>query len=155
MTQLESAMERMRAYHSQTTIELSVRSRRFGTFRKAMQVEDAQENLERVTLKGAADRLKAEMEKWCAPKKPDPITAAIAGMVEACPGCGGMPSVVRFAAATHPTVCLACMNPACKAPIHTDAYRIEDERVMLAMWNHLCMVAREEGERTKEGAMKE
>lgn len=150
---LRRCFERMDA-HPPTTIELTVRSRRFGTFRKAMQVESARDELERDCLKGAADTLKMEMENWFKPQSPDPITAALAGMVEKCPGCGGMPSTVWFQAASVPTACLACMNPACPEHTHTGARKMGgrvNDMALLAEWNHWCMVAREKREK-REGA---
>lgn len=134
---------------TQTTIELSVRSRRFGTFRKAVQVEDAVEELERECLKGAVEKLANELEMWCRPKWPDPVTAALANMVAPCSNCGGSPTLVRFTG--DGTMCLACMNPGCKEHLNTRAFRISDDsRIMLAEWNHLCMVARAQREK-KEG----
>lgn len=150
-TKLDAMLERARKraqelLFEQTTIELSVLSPRFGVFRKSMKVENANGEFEQKHLKAAADILKAEMEKWCTPKMPDPVNAALARIAAPCPGCGGMPTCVRFMA--DDTVCMACWNMHCKAPIHTNAYRLEDDMAMLAEWNHLCMVANEDRERT-------
>lgn len=150
---LQKCMERFDAMaHQPTTIELSVWSHRLGTFRKRMQVESANGELERRCLQGAADTLKKEMENWFKPESPDPITAALAGMVETCPGCGCMPSHVRFLDAPGPVSCLSCMNPACPEHTHTGARMVvsaNDEFALLAEWNHLCMVARKKRENKK------